>query len=101
MAEGRDLEKQKKRVTLSEKHDILKSVPLMPQVVLYTNAGSCQGLSELDCTHREKGMDDVSLDRAEWLVSNHNKDLLLFLQADEVTEPGPLSQSANTQVFHM
>lgn len=39
-------------------------------------------------------MDDVSLDGAEWFVSNQNKDLLLLLQADEVTEPGPLGQSA-------
>lgn len=46
-------------------------------------------------------MDDVSLDRAEWLVSDQNKDLLLFLQADEVAEPGPLSQSANKQVINM
>lgn len=40
-------------------------------------------------------MDDVGLDRAKRLVLNQNKDLLLFIQADEVTEPGPLSQSAN------
>lgn len=40
-------------------------------------------------------MDDVGLDGAEWLVLDQNKDLLLFLQADEVTEPGPLSQSAS------
>lgn len=46
-------------------------------------------------------MDDVSLDRAERLVSNQNEDLLLFLQADEVTEPGPLSQSANKRLFDM
>lgn len=62
---------------------------------------SCQGLSEPDGTHREKGVDDVSLDRAEWLVLDQNKDLLLFLQADEVAEPGPLSQSANKQVINM
>lgn len=47
-----------------------------------------------DRTHREKGMDDVRLDGAERLVSNHNKDLLFFLQADEVTEPGLLGQPA-------
>ncbi len=44
-------------------------------------------------------MDNVSLDRAERLVTNQNKDLLLFLQADEVTEPRPLSQSASERVF--
>lgn len=46
-------------------------------------------------------MDDVGLDGAERLVLNHNEDLLLFLQADEVTEPRLLSQSANGQVLDM
>lgn len=64
---------------------------------------SSQGLNPLpdrasavkaDCTHRQEGVDDVGLDGAERLVSDQNEDLLVFLQADEVTEPGPLSQSA-------
>lgn len=46
-------------------------------------------------------MDNISLDRAERLISNQNKDLFLFLQADEVTEPRPLSQSANERVIDM
>lgn len=44
-------------------------------------------------------MDDISFDRAERLVSNQDKNLLLFLQADEVTEPGPLGQSAERGAF--
>lgn len=63
-------------------------------IILYNYAGRCN----LECTHREKGVDDVGLDGAERLVLNQNKDLLLFLQADEVTEPRPLSQPANEQV---
>lgn len=51
-----------------------------------------------DCTHREKGLDNVSLDRAEGFVSDENEDLLLFLQTDEVPKPGPLGQSANGPV---
>ena len=46
-------------------------------------------------------MDDVGLDGAERLVSDHHEDLLLFLQADEVTEPRLLRQSAEEHVFHM
>lgn len=46
-------------------------------------------------------MDDVGLDGAERLVSNHNKDLLLFLQADEITEPRLLRQSVKEHVFDM
>ena len=38
-------------------------------------------------THREEGVDDVSLDGAEGLVSDHHEDLLLLLQVDEVAEP--------------
>lgn len=59
--------------------------------------GNDQGFSEPDCTHREKGMDDVRLDRAEGLVTDQHKDLLLLLQADKVAEPGPLSQPENKQ----
>lgn len=88
MAEGRDLERQQKRVMLSEKdkkvtHGIICNEP-----------GSCRGSTKLARTHGEKGVDDVGLDGAERLVLNHNKDLLLFLQTDEVTEPGPLRQPA-------
>lgn len=36
-------------------------------------------------------MDNVSFDRAERLVLDQNKDLLLFFQANEVAKPGPLS----------
>lgn len=39
-------------------------------------------------------MDDVGLYGAERFVSDHDEDLLLFLQVDEVTEPRLLSQSA-------
>lgn len=42
-------------------------------------------------THGEEGVDNVGFDRAEWLVLDQNKDLLLFFQTDEVTKPGPLS----------
>lgn len=51
-----------------------------------------------DCTHREKGLDNVGLDRAEGFVSDQNEDLLLFLQTDEVPKPGPLGQSAKRPV---
>lgn len=60
--------------------------------------GNYQGFSEPDCTHREKGVDDVRLDRAEGLVTDQHKDLLLLLQADKVAEPGPLSQPENKQL---
>lgn len=39
-------------------------------------------------------MDDVCLYGAERFVSDHDEDLLLLLQVDEVTEPRLLSQSA-------
>lgn len=55
----------------------------------------CRSLSKFVCTHGEKSLDDVSLDGAERLVSDQDKDLLLFLQRDEVTKPGPLHQPAN------
>lgn len=42
-------------------------------------------------------MDNVSLDGAERFVFNDYKDLLLFLQADEVPKPRPLSQSEREQ----
>lgn len=42
----------------------------------------------------EEGMNDVGLNGAERLVSDHNEDLLLLLQVDEVTEPRLLGQSA-------
>lgn len=51
-----------------------------------------------DDAHREKGLDDVSLDGAEGFVSDQNEDLLLLLQTDEVSKPGPLGQSANRPV---
>lgn len=38
-------------------------------------------------THRQEGMDNVSFDRTQRFVSDHHKDLLLFLQADEVPKP--------------
>lgn len=41
---------------------------------------------------RQEGVDDVGFDRAQGLVSDHHKDLLLLLQADEVPEPRLLSQ---------
>lgn len=44
-------------------------------------------------THREEGVDDVGFYGAERFVSDHDEDLLLFLQVDEVTEPRLLSQS--------
>jgi len=43
-------------------------------------------------------VDDVRLDGAERLVLNHDEDLLLFLQADEVAEPGLLRQPASERV---
>lgn len=45
-------------------------------------------------THREEGVNDVGLDGAERFVSDHDEDLLLLLQVDEVTEPRLLGQSA-------
>lgn len=39
-------------------------------------------------------MHDVGLDGAERFVPDHSEDLLLLLQADEVTEPGLLGQPA-------
>lgn len=38
-------------------------------------------------SYREEGVNDVCFDGAERLVSDHHKDLLLFLQVDEVTKP--------------
>ena len=43
-------------------------------------------------SYREEGMNDVCFDGAQGLVSDHHEDLLLLLQADEVTEPRLLSQ---------
>lgn len=77
---------------------VIKSVRLLSK---WSQTASCQGSSEPGCTHREKCVDDVRFDRAEWLVSDQNKDLLLFLKADEVAEPGPLRQPANKQVINM
>ncbi len=37
-------------------------------------------------------MNDICLYGAERFVSDHDEDLLLFLQVDEVTKPGLLSQ---------
>lgn len=37
-------------------------------------------------------MDNVSFDRTQRFVSDNHKDLLLFLQADEVPKPRLLSQ---------
>lgn len=48
-------------------------------------------------TYGEEGVDDVCLYRAERFVSDHNEDLLLLLQVDEVTEPRLLSQSEGTK----
>lgn len=45
-----------------------------------------------DETYGEEGVDDVCLYRAERFVSDHNEDLLLLLQVDEVTKPRLLSQ---------
>lgn len=42
--------------------------------------------------HGKEGMHDVGLDGAEWFVPDHSEDLLLLLQADEVTKPGLLGQ---------
>lgn len=42
-------------------------------------------------TYREEGVDDVRLYGAERFVSDHDEDLLLLLQVDEVTEPRLLS----------
>ena len=60
-----------------------------------------RGRGSAEGTHREEGVDDVSLDGAERLVSDHHKDLLLLLQADEVTKPRPLGQSADKPESHM
>lgn len=43
-------------------------------------------------------MDDVRLDGAQRFVSDHDEDLLLLLQVDEVTEPRLLGQSATFTV---
>lgn len=40
-------------------------------------------------------MDNVGFDRTQGFVSDHHKDLLLFLQADEVPKPRLLSQSGS------
>lgn len=45
-------------------------------------------------THGEEGVDDVGLYGAQRFVSDHDEDLLLLLQVDEVTEPRLLSQPA-------
>lgn len=45
-------------------------------------------------THGEEGVDDVGLYGAQRFVSDHDEDLLLFLQVDEVPKPGLLSQPA-------
>lgn len=42
----------------------------------------------------EEGVDYVCLDGAQRFVSDHDEDLLLLLQADEVPEPRLLGQSA-------
>lgn len=42
----------------------------------------------------EEGVNDVGLDGAERFVPDHDEDLLLFLQVDEVSEPGLLGQPA-------
>lgn len=42
--------------------------------------------------YREEGLNDVGLDGAERFVSDDDEDLLLFLQVDEVTEPGFLGE---------
>lgn len=43
-------------------------------------------------------MDDVGFYGAERFVSDHDEDLLLLLQVDEVTEPGLLSQSVGDRL---
>lgn len=43
-------------------------------------------------------MDDVRLYGAQRFVSDHDEDLLLLLQVDEVTEPRLLGQSATFRV---
>jgi len=45
-------------------------------------------------SYREEGVDDVGLYGAERFVSDHDEDLLLLLQVDEVPKPRLLSQSA-------
>lgn len=40
-------------------------------------------------------MNNVGFDRTQGFVSDHHKDLLLFLQADEVPEPRLLRQSGS------
>lgn len=47
-----------------------------------------------EAAHREEGVDNVCLYGAQRLVSDHNEDLLLLFQINEVTEPGLLCQSA-------
>lgn len=49
-----------------------------------------EGQTTLD-THRQEGVDDVGLDRTQRFVSDHHKDLFLFLQADEIPKPRFLS----------
>lgn len=43
-------------------------------------------------THGQEGVDNVGFDRTQGFVSDHHKDLLLFLQTDEVPKPRLLSQ---------
>lgn len=45
-------------------------------------------------TYREEGLNDVGLDGAERFVPDDDEDLLLFLQVNEVAEPGFLGEPA-------
>lgn len=47
--------------------------------------------------YREKGLNDVCLDRAERFVFDDDEDLLLFFQVDEVTKPGFFGKSARKE----
>lgn len=42
-------------------------------------------------------MDDISFNGTKRFVSDDHKNLLFFLQTDEIPKPGPFSQPAGTQ----
>lgn len=55
-------------------------------------------LAKAWCVYREKGLNDVCLDRAERFVFDDDEDLLLFFQVDEVTKPGFFGKSVRKEL---
>lgn len=57
-------------------------------------------MSEEEDAYGEERVDDVRLYGAERFVSDHDEDLLLLLQVDEVTEPRLLGQPAGSNIHN-